>query len=81
MDAIQYSGTKRFSSVMPFKLIRRPQLLKERHLVITNHTIFQSHLLSITIHDNSSIIRASIISVISSLLTLNSLSLKNGEDG
>lgn len=72
VDTIQYSGTKRFSSVMPFKLIRRPQLLKEGHLIIANHTVFQSHLLSITIHNNSSIVHIAIISVIRSLITLNS---------
>jgi hypothetical protein len=80
VNAIQDSGTKRFSSVMSFKLIRRPQLLKKGHLIIANHTVLQSHLLSITIHDNSSIIRAAIISIISSLITLTSSLVKNSKD-
>ena len=80
VDAIHDSCTKRFSSVMPFKLIRRPQLLQKRHLIKANHSVFQSHLLSITIQNNSSIIRTAIILVISSLITLNSSSVKNSKD-
>ena len=49
VDTIQYSGPERLPSVMSFKLIGWPQLLNKRHLIKTNHSVPQRHLLAVTI--------------------------------